>query len=476
VRGVIWTGGGQVVLQLVQVGTSIALARLLAPEHFGIIGMAMVFVGFAQLLADFGLGTAIVQARTADAIALSSAFWLNTAIGLGLTVAAVALSPVFAELYEHAETRDVMAVLSLSLLPAALTAVPTAILYRAMDFAAMAKIRIVASFVAACAAIAMAISGYGVWSLVAQPLVGAVTSLVLTWWFTRWLPRLVFSMGSIKGMVGFSAAVLGNSVLYHLNRNTDSFLIGKYLGSQPLGYYAMAYQLMLYPINQVSSVIVRVLFPTLAQLRDDPDYFRRAYLKSVVAVSFVAFPIMLGLIAVTHDFIIVVFGEKWLPMQNLVKILAVVGLAQSITTGVSSMLLSTGRAKTALVLSVVGCVACLSAFIVGLRWGVEGVASAYAIVFLLVQQAYIAYVFRLVGLSVRAFYRALAPSAIAAALMFAAVVLCLYLCEPLDLAPAIRLTIGVMVGVVAYVAASFAINRAEILTMWALVTASLRKS
>ena len=159
----------------------------------------------------------------------------------------------------------------------------------------------------------------------------------------------------------------------------------------------MAYQLMLYPIDQVSSVIIRVLFPTLVQLQSDPVNFRRAYLKSVSVIAFVTFPIMLGLIAVTHDFILVVFGDKWLPMENLVPDFALVGMGQSVSTGISTILLSTGRTGTSFVLSVLGFALFLVAFVIGLRWGVEGVAAAYAIIFYTYTAAYSVYVLRLVG-------------------------------------------------------------------------------
>ena len=188
-----------------------------------------------------------------------------------------------------------------------------------MNFAALAKVRVFGT--AFAAATAMRHGRFGIRAsgvLVVQPIVGSFTMLVATWVFASWWPQLRFSFASIKSMFGFSAAVFGNGILYYLGRGSDSLLIGKYLGSGPLGYYAMAYQLMLYPINQVSSVIIRVLFPTLVQLESDPVNFRRAYLKSVSVIAFVTFPIMLGLIAVTHDFILVVFGDKWLPMENLV--------------------------------------------------------------------------------------------------------------------------------------------------------------
>ena len=475
-RGVFWVGGGQVILQIIQVATMVLLARLLIPEYFGLIGMAMVFVGIAQLIADFGLGSAIVQTKAVNPAVLSSAFWLNGTVGLALMVLAVAAAPFVAAFYENPEIEDLVMALAVTLFASALNAVPHAILYKAMNFAALAKARVVSASFGSAVAIAMAASGFGVWSLVAQPIIGAVVNLALTWRQARWLPRLAYSFQAVKPLVGFSAAVLGNSLLHYASRNADHLLIGRYLGSQSLGYYAMAYQLMMYPMNQVASVIIRVLFPTLSQLQDDMDQFRRAYLKSVSVITFVTFPMMLGLFAVTPDFILVVFGEKWQPMENVLRILSIAGLIQSATTGLSTILFAMGRTRLIIVLAVVASALFISAIVVGLRWGIEGVAAAYTTVFLVFSEFFLAYVFRIVGIKLADFHRALARPAIAAAIMFASVILLEIVLRVPPIEPAVRLATCVAAGIVVYAAASFAINRMEILSIYGLArTAMARK-
>jgi PST family polysaccharide transporter len=474
-RGVFWVGGGQVVLQIIQIATTVVLARLLIPEYFGLIGMAMVFVGIAQLIADFGLGSAIVQAKAVSPDALSSAFWLNGAVGLALMLAAIAAAPFVAAFYDNPEIEDLVMALAVTLFASALNAVPSAILYKAMNFAALAKARVLATVIGSAIAVAMAASGYGVWSLVAQPITGAVVNLAVTWRLARWLPRLAYSFQAVRPLIAFSAAVLTNSILHYASRNTDHLLIGRYLGSQPLGYYAMAYQLMLYPMNQVASVIIRVLFPTLSQLQDDMDQFRRAYLKSVSVITLVTFPMMLGLFAVAPDFIAVVFGEKWQPMETVLRILSIAGLIQSAITGLSTILLAIGRTTTIVVLGTIGSALTIGAFFVGLPWGIEGVAAAYTMVFLLFSEFYLAYVFRIVGIRLADYHRALARPAIAAAIMFAAVSLLDYTLRGGDIDPTARLAVSVAAGISVYAAASFAINRAEIVSIYALARAALAR-
>src|SRR5439155_5988790 len=145
VRGVFWTGGGQLVRQGIQIITSVALARLLVPDDFGILGMALVLVGFAQLLADFGIGSAIVQTQAADQAVLSSCFWLNVAVTGVVALAVAALSPLAAIIYQDPRVAHVLPLLALNLVTAGVQVVPTALLYKELSFAAAAKAQAVGS-------------------------------------------------------------------------------------------------------------------------------------------------------------------------------------------------------------------------------------------------------------------------------------------------------------------------------------------
>ena len=169
-RGVLWTGLGQVLRQVIQVIGSVALARLLVPDDFGVLGMAMFFVGIGQLFADFGIGSAIIQARSDDRVVLSSCFWLNLAVAATLALLVLVAAPWIADFYQRSDLAPMVAVLSLNLLLAGLQVVPQALLYRDMRFADLAKAQVLGSLAGALVAIMMAWYGAGVWSLVAQPL------------------------------------------------------------------------------------------------------------------------------------------------------------------------------------------------------------------------------------------------------------------------------------------------------------------
>ncbi|HQU16085.1 MAG: colanic acid exporter [Chromatiales bacterium 21-64-14] len=462
-RGVLWTGGGQVLRQIVQVATSVLLARLLMPADFGLLGMALVFYGLVQLFADFGLGAAIVQVKELTGVALSSSFWLNVLVAVVLALALAISAPWIASFYGDPRLAAIITVLSIGLVFGGFVVVPRAILYKGLRFAEIAKAQVAGSIIGGVCAVAMAWLGFGVWSLVVQPLVGSATTMLLTVLYARWVPDRSFQWASIRKMTGFSAAVLGADMVNYAHREGDNLLVGKFLGSGPLGYYSLAYQLMLYPMNQVSQVIVRILFPLLSTLQDELARYREVYLKAVAAIAFLTFPMMVGLFAVAHDLVTVVFGAKWLPMLPVLQILCWVGMLQSVGTTAGLIYLSTGHAQRRLVFSLFATPVFLTFVVLGLPWGVVGVAGGYALAAFLVAYANYWVAFRLVKLPLRTFHASLARPAGASALMFLAVkVAQWWIGGHMHWLVGERLAFLVGIGVITYGLISIVINRAQI--------------
>lgn len=459
-RGVLWTGAGQVLRQLIQLATSLVLVRLLVPEDFGIIGMAMFFVGIGQLLADFGMGTAIMHARTNDHVVLSSCFWLNLAVA-GILAAVVLIgAPAIGTFYRRADLVPVVAALSLNLLLSGLLVIPTALLTRDLRFAVFARAQVLGSLVGAVAAIAMAWLGFGVWALVAQPLFGTTATLLACALAARWYPRFEFSWIKVQPLARFSAALLGTNLIGYMNRNADSLLVGRVLGAGPLGHYSMAIQLMLYPLQQVSSVFVRVLLPTLMQLQDELPRLRTAFLKTVACIALVTFPIMGGLFALADDFVRVVFGPNWVAMTPLLKVLAWVGMMQSVGTTVGTIYLSTGNPAIALRVTLIGAPVLIGGMAAGLPWGILGVAVGYTVASFSFFYYSLATAFRLIDLPLADFHRILIRPLGATVVMIGIVAIGVHFLQAF--APAHRLLLCISIGVVTYMVISLAVNRAQI--------------
>lgn len=459
-RGVIWTGGGQILRQVMQIAGQLILARLLVPDDFGLLGMALVFVGIGQLLADFGIGSAIVQSRELGPKVLSTCFWLNLAVGAALMLLVLACAPLIAGFYARPDLLPLVAVLSLNLLLSAMQTVPTGLLYRDMRFADLARAQVLGTLVAAVVAIGLAWGGAGAWALIVQPLAGTTVMLLVAWRATGWWPRLEYSYAEARPLMRFSMALLGTNLVGYANRNVDGLLIGRFLGAGPLGVYSMAIQIMLFPLQQVSGVIVRVLFPTLAQIQDDVPRLRAAYLKAVATIVFVTFPLMGGLFALADDFVRVVFGPGWAGMAPILKVLSWVGMMQSVGTTMGVIYLAVGRTDIALRVTLVVAPILIAGMAAGLPWGIHGVAIGYALASfsLFYYTAITAY--RLIGLKLADFHAVIIRPGLSMAVMLAVLLAAVLLMPPWS--PALRLGAGVLLGTLSYLLASLAINRAQI--------------
>lgn len=377
--GLGWSGTSQVARQVITFVISIILARLLSPKEFGLIGMIAVFTGFAQIFTDMGLGSALIQKADLEARHLNAVFWANLAVGFALTVIVVATGPLIASFYDTPILQSLTMVISLNFLLGSLNVVQNALIHKKMEFRKLAIIENVAVLVSGFLAISMALAGMGVWSLVAQSLLLTAISMLMMWLFSTWRPIFSIEWAALKELLGYSSNLLGFNIFNYWVRNLDNVLIGRFIGTSALGIYTRGYSLMLLPISQISSVITRVMFPALSVIQNDPEKVKSIYLRSTKILALVTFPIMIGLLVVTKPFVLTVFGDKWAGVIPILQVLCLTGMGQSIGTTVGWIYTSQGRTDLMFRWGIFAGLVYAVAIVIGLRWGVIGVAWAYAL-------------------------------------------------------------------------------------------------
>jgi PST family polysaccharide transporter len=471
VRGVAWLGSGQLVRQVLAFATNIALARMLFPDDFGLFGMAFAAAEVAQILTDFGLGAALIQRRESHPIILTTCFWLNIAIGLIVALSLVAISPLLVNYFGRPEIYPLVLPLSLNILLSAALVVPMAVLTQNLRFRDITVAQTFGSIVASIGAIGLAATGFGVMALAMQPLIGNFVAGVVFFVKAKWLPLGWPNFGSIRGMVVFSAQLLGNNLIGCVGRNLHAAILGKQLGSSSLGFYNLASGMTGTVLFQVSSVIVRVLFPTLSSLRDEPERLRKAWFKACSAIAIVALPAMAGIIAVAPDLVPVVFGQQWIPVVDVLRILSVTMAIQSVLTTSGTILMSLGRADLLLHTSMASIVAIGAGLWIGAAYGIEGAATGYALAgsttYLLITML----ACREAGTKVISLVRELMPWILASIGMCIGVIL---LAATLDkLTASLRLFLCVMAGGVLYGVLLFLIAREQTTTLFSDVRSRL---
>ena len=461
VSGLKWTTASKFGQQVLQFTTLIILARLLLPEDFGLMASAMVVVGFVNVFRDLGLSAALIQKQDLSDELFSSIFWLSITSGLIMMLALIIFSPYIANFYNANTLVPILQVLSLSFLFSGLSAVQQALLEKELKFKTISKIELFATFLAAVTGISLALLNYGVWSLVLQNLVFTFTVTCLFLIRLSKKPKFFFKWREIKSISNFSANLAGFNILNYFVRNADYILIQKFLGEQQLGYYTLAYRLMLYPLKNITVVITRVMFPVLSKIQNDNKRFRNIYLKLVNTISLLTFPLMLGLVAVSENFVIVVFGAKWEPVTTLILILAPLGLLQSIYTPAGIIYQAKGRTDWWFRWGVFTGVLFITAFWIGLQWGVVGVAMAYLIVNLVTFYPGLAIPFKLIELKVSYFIFSFNKNIIISLVIFV-IVLCFEYLFNMYFGVTASLIISVIIGIVAYIGLSFKFNKEKI--------------
>jgi len=442
--------------------TTIVLARLLAPADFGLVAMAAVVIGFIELFKDLGTATAVIQRKDPSQGLLASVFWLNSGFGLAAAMVLCLLAPLLGAFYREPQVIPIMQALSLSFLLSGLSNVQMSLLERNLEFDKLARIEIGTTLFAALVGITAAFLGHGAWSLVYQMLAGNFLGTLLFWSASRWRPSWQFDWPEIRSVMAFSLNLTGGNIFNYFARNADKLLIGRFLGVQDLGYYDLAYRLMQFPLQGISAVIGRVMFPLYSRMQDDAGQFGRTYLKVASAIALISFPLMLGLTALAGPFVLTLFGAAWTPVIPLLLILAPLGAVQSIATTVGSIYMAKGRTDWALWWTVGAGLLIVLSFVLGLPWGILGVTASYAIMFLFLTYPAFAIPFRLIGLKVRDLGGVLWQPATCSFVMYA-VVAGTALWLPPDVPGWLTLSLLVPLGAMVYFACSWAINRALLL-------------
>lgn len=379
IRGIGWSTVNQVVQQTLRFVIGVILARLLSPREFGLVAMITVITNFAVIFSEFGLSSALIQKQDAEQIHYSSAFWLNFIIGILLTLILIICSPLIAEFYNEPILRPLTIFISFNFLISSLNIMQNTLLTKSLDFRTLSIVRITSVSIAGALAIVMAISGFGVWSLAVQSVSGSIITLMLMWRLSTWRPIFKFNWSAIKELLGFSINLMGTQTYNYWTRNLDNLLIGRFLGSGPLGIYNRAYNIMLFPLNNVSRVISRVMFPSMSMIQKDKARVKKIYLQVTRSIALITFPLMSGLFVTADSFVIAVFGQQWEQMIPILRIFCFLSMEQSITTLNGNLFLSQGRADIQFKMGLVLKSIVIIGIVVGLRWGVIGVAIGYAI-------------------------------------------------------------------------------------------------
>lgn len=406
------------VLKLVQL---IVLARILAPDSFGVMTMAAVVMGLLGHLAEIGGGAVVVHRQSLSARELNALFWVGLTIGAVAMLLVIVTSSAIAHHFSEPRLVAVLWVMSCTLVVNSIGLPYRSLLERDLAFRTVATIELLGVLIGVTVAVSMAYLGIGLmslaWGLLSTSIVNASLYVISGW--RRWRPQMAFSTQSLAPNFAFGANLSGQRLLNYVTANTDYFLIGTFLGSEALGFYSVAYNLANLPSSHVNALLGRVSYPALARMQEDVSRMRTGYLKLQEISGLVNAPLLVGLAALANVVIPVALGDSWQPAVPLLQMLCLVGLGRAIGGTVGPLLLARGRPDLGLRWSFLVVVLQTPLLYVGLLMGgALGVATGFVIAqALLVILNYVILIRTLIGPCLRSYALAVLPPLAIAALM-----------------------------------------------------------
>jgi polysaccharide transporter, PST family len=371
------------VAQAYRVGVSflsgIILARLLLPQDFGLVAMVTTCLAFVGLIQDLGLNQAVIQRERISHAQLSALYWISLVFSVVVALAFAASAPLIAWFFGDSRLIRLTLAFAFLIVLGGAQSLPFAVLNRELRFKALAAVDILGSTVSTTVGVAVAWMTSSYWALFAASLASALTSLVSVWIVCSFRPGKPSFEGGFRDIMKFGSGVSGFNIVNYFARNADNVLIGKFYGSEQLGYYDRAYRLLLFPISQILGPLGRVVLPLLARLQTDPERYRKAYIEAVSLLMMATQPGLVFSIVFAEDVFSTLFGPQWAAAVPIFQCLGVAGLSQVMTSTLGWLFLSQGRGGDFFRIGLFGALTTVASFVIGLPWGPLGVAIAYTI-------------------------------------------------------------------------------------------------
>jgi PST family polysaccharide transporter len=449
-----WTLGNRLTSEAVAFGIGIVLARLLLPEDFGVYAITLIFTEISSTLLVAGFVGVLIRQTELEPRTVETTLFLQLVIGSVCAAALALIAPLVGGFYREELLTPVLRAVGLTFLLSPFVAVPTALLRRRMNFRPLFFGGIVRTCTYGVVSISLALSGFGVWSIVWGRIASQVTCGLTLSTAARWLPRARLHREIVRPTLLPALLFAAKAVLPDLVANTSRLIVGRLLGLEALGFFERAWSLIALPATRLIAGVSYVLFPAFSTIQDQPERLRRGFVKGTYYVASVILPSLAGLYLVAPSFIEVVYGAKWLPAAPLVRIMCLAGLL----AGLLPPMISVTSAKGLLRQEIIRHLAHLGVLAVGVsigsRWGLDGVAWGVVAGALVIYVLLLRLVTRSIELPVARYVAAIAPLAAATLALVLAVGLTRWaLIARGDPSETVLLIASIAVGVPVYVTA-----------------------
>lgn len=454
IRSAVYLVGSRAALPLLSVLSAVLVARWLRPEDYALMALADIFVVIVGMVCELGLGSAIIQFQNVTDAELNTAFWLMLGAAGPAYIFLYAAAPFIARFFASPDLTLLLRVLGLPATLTVLRLVPESLLRKRLRLDLLSIAEVTAPLTAIPLTVMLAWEGAGVWALVAGSVATWLVQSSLLFSFSGWRPGWRIGSSRLAPIVRYSGAVLGSRLLWALYAASDRAILGRLAGEVSLGFFAMASQIALKPVEKVSLIANQLAGPLLAEVQGDVQAMRTCLTRSLRIVAWITLPMCVGMLLVAEDAVRITLTEKWLPAVPIVQVLCVYAGVRSMTILLPPVLMAAYRADVLVRYNLAMTAVMPLAFAGGAWWaGALGVAAAWGIVHPVGAIVLARITLRHVQMSWRAVGCELRRPALATALMAIATIGASHGASALGAQAGGRLTVAVLTGIAAYAAA-----------------------
>lgn len=457
IKGILWSGLSFVGNKGVTFLSTIILARLLTPDDFGLMALGLLSIAYLDTFGGLGVGNVVIYKQ--DDIEKNSnvAFTIGILANIGLALIGFFSAPLVAFFFNAPRLTEILQALSVTLVISGLGSIHRARLDKDLKFNKSFIPELGKTLAKAVVSIGLALAGFGVWSLVFGQIAANLAASSLYWMTFKWRPRLMLEAKTVKSLLGYSSHILLVEIMGIIQSNLDYLIIGRRFDASTLGYYTMAYKIPELAIVFVCSTISSALFPAFSKIQDNKEALKAGYLIILKYVSLYTIPAGIGIALIAADFVVVGYGEKWVPAIPVMQVLAVFSIVYSLAYNAGDIYKATGRPDILTKLSFFEMIVAVPMLWLGANYGILYVAVAHLAANSLLTIVKFIVVYKLINLKLGEMLAALQPSVTTSTVMLISVYGVGVLIQNFASLP--RLVLLTLTGIATYAAALLIFNR-----------------
>ena len=371
ISGLSWSFAGTFAGQAIGFVIGIILARLLSPREYGLIGMVTIFTILTQPFIDSGFSQALIRKKECTETEFSTVFYFNVLSGIFFYIVIFFSAPYISLFFNEPQLTNLTRVIGLIIIINSTSIIQTTTLTKDLNFKLQTKIGFVSSVSSGVLGIILAFNGFGVWALVVRSIAESAVKSIMLWLMNRWRPQIIFSLGVLKELFGFSSKLLASAILDKIYYNIYNLVIAKYFSARDLGLFTRAKMFKDIVAQTISEIVGKVSFPVFASIQNEPERLKSNYRQVLTSTNFIIWISMFVLAAIAEPLITVLIGRQWIESVVYLQLLSFVGVFYPTHVLTRSILMVYGKSGLFLRLQIFTKALAVPAILAGVIWGIK---------------------------------------------------------------------------------------------------------